>query len=195
MNISQLLEEAWSAVEQAEIPEELRPVAFSKAIELAAKGGKEALSPSPPLPRSDGFGGAGQQGGDAAGAMAEALQVERDRIREVYQFTPSGDIEVIVGTPALDDSNAGAVRQLALLVAGASQLGLGKEWTPSQEIRDHAEHFGKADYNFATYLKNMTTEFSFSGKGVGREVKLRKPGQERLRDLILQLTGSATREA
>jgi hypothetical protein len=191
MDVEDILRSAADAVDKAEVPSEFRAIAFEKAVEVFA-----ARSTSGVLDGSDDRTGELRSGptqadGNAGMArVAERLDIDVEAIAEVFDDA-NGELQIIVAPSKMPSNKSGATKLLALLVAAGRQAGGYDEgWTPSAVIRDVCRDYGKLDSaNFATALAGMKDEFSFRGKGQGREVKVTRPGFELAARHIRRLTG------
>ena len=184
-NISSLLRDALSAVNEAEVPESLRAVAFERAFDfLAAQRG---LTPMKPLIRPPAT-GQPAQGGPSIGEIAASLGVANDVADELFSTGESGP-ELIVATARLASEKAKATKQIALLLCAVRQAA-GLEWTPADIVREAVVHYGRHDSpNFAGSLNELHPFSSFRGKARKRELKLNKAGQEEAVRLMQKLTG------
>jgi hypothetical protein len=187
MDISKILIQAQKVVDEAKISEDLRGIAFGKAVELLAQEKtpiKQFAAPATASPTA----GAGEV---VVEKIARKLDLSMDSTGEVYSDDGQGGVSVVIGVGKLDSSTAAATKQLALLVSGGRQLGEIEQWTSSRKIRDVCVHYGRFDpANFAKTLKQMDEAFSFKGKGHQLEIRLHQRGIERLKQLITTLTGA-----
>lgn len=77
----------------------------------------------------------------------------------------------------LASSKKAATQQIALLVAAARQAVRVENWTESKTIRKAVERYGKYNSpNFAAAISELEDDFSYSGKGQSRRVKVRRDG-------------------
>ncbi len=188
MELKEVLAEALRAVNEAEIPTELREIAFAKAIDLAA-------GPQP----ARGVGSAGRKahmqeelGDDADGLerIASKLKLEREVVSHVYYLNPDGkSLEVVISPSRLPAKFGPAIKELALLVAAGRQAaGLDAEWTAADEVRKVCEHFKRYDpSNFAAYIKQMEDVFSIRGTAYKRELRMSSPAWEQATALVTRL--------
>ena len=192
MSVKAILVEALRAVEEAEIPAELRQVAFEKAIELAAgltlsraDAGGTALQPKAPTPPGE----RAAESEEPLQRIASKLKLDREVVSHVYNVTPDGKLEIVVSPGRLPSKFGPAMRELALLVASGRQAGgFDTEWTSADEIRQVCEHFKRFDgANFATHLKQMEEVFLVRGTPRKREVKMTMPAWEAAKTLVQRL--------
>lgn len=196
MEVKDTLTAALKAVTDANIPEELREVAFAKAVDLLAG------TVSPASSRSQATNGApapqtGRQeveppkvdSGSALDRIASKLDVGRDRVDEVFAES-DGTIDIIVSARKLASSKQEGTRQIALLLAAGRQAAGVEEWTGADVIRAKCEDFRKLDSpNFGKALGGMQDEFSLQGPAKKRKVKVSRQGWLAAGDLVKSLTG------
>jgi hypothetical protein len=190
MEIQDILIKANEAVNEAALPEEFRLKAFELSVihifkadsnELVTSSSQLNPSTSEPIeslasPKS------------VISKIAFKLKLNADKVEEVF-YMDGDDLKIIVGTSKLDQSIAGATKEIALLTAGGMQLGDLEEWTTTDSISEQCEYFGKYDSsNFAKTIKAMDTFFSYTGTSHNRKIKIIRPGIEKLRELIMELT-------
>lgn len=197
-NVKEVLEAAHKAVKEAKVPEALQAAAFEKAIDLLATQAGLAATVAPALPATPPVPDAAATppvtppapgAPKTLDAVAAKLKVPVEDVSEVFHLEGE-DIALSLATSQLPEENKQAVEQIALLVTAVRQAGgWDAEWTPVSVIRPVAENYGKADTNFSTYVKEMDDEFSFTGGGRTRRVKLRRRGLESAGELVKQLAG------
>lgn len=185
--ISEHLKAALVDVHEAEIPESLLPLAFKEALRLRAGEGLapgsqgQSRATAASAPQVSGEGGlsdiAARFGVDAA--MVSEVFVERD-----------GEIHLGIGAKAIAAGKATGTKEIGLLIVGARQAAGVEDWTSVNVIRDEVKHYGKYDQsNFGKTVTEMEDLFQFSGKGQGREVKMRQPAWEAAGALVQRLVG------
>lgn len=186
MEIHEILIRAKNDVEQAELPEALVPIAFTKAVEhlmalaLAAQGLSPEKTTFKPL--------ATAESETLLAKIASQLKLGMETVTEVYEEDEESGLIVIVGAGRLNSGKAQGTRQLALLVAGGRQLAELEGWTDTGEIRRSCEAYGKFDSaNFAATIGNMEKVFNFRGQGRQRKVRLNRVGEEQLKRLVEEL--------
>lgn len=193
MEVKDLLTAALEAVDDAEIPDDLRPIAFEKAVNLLA-GSQSTIGESKDgadlsKGRTAGTGPHSGTTGTLLDLVAQKLKVSRDVIGDIYREA-DGDIRLIIGTRRLETGKAAGARQVALLVAAGRQAAGLEDFTPLERIKDEAERFKKFDSkNFATTMGKMSTAFTFDGSGKSRAVRLSQPGWEEAADLVNAFAG------
>ncbi|MCH2449937.1 MAG: hypothetical protein MK198_07300 [Gracilimonas sp.] len=184
MQIHEIFTEAFQEVEKSNLPEEFRLKAFEKAIDLISSQ-NYSHSAHPPSGTSKSLPALIEDSESSEiSQIANRLGLSSQIIEEIY-YIDDDELKIIIGTGSLDSSTAGATKELALLLAGGRQLSGIEEWTSANDIRDVCDYFGKYDQpNFAKTIKSMEDIFSLMGNGQKRQVKLKRPGIERLKELI-----------
>jgi hypothetical protein len=185
---SNILVQALKDVEDAQVPEDLREIAFKEAIRLreagASSGGDEG-----------GLSSATQDSG-ASGTVGKPLEqvaarfgVEPAVVGEVFAVR-GGEVQLAVGSRSLASGKATGAKQIALLIAGARQATGVEEWTPIGVIREWCKHYGKFDStNFGKTVSAMDDLFQFTGERQQREVKMRQPAWEQAGELVHGIVG------
>lgn len=190
--VEEVLREAAAAVAAADVPENLRSVAFGKAVDLIA-GVPVASDHDTGITKQV---QAQQQRQQEAGSADDPLQkistklaTEIDLIDEAFDVE-DGTPKLTIPRSKLSSSKKTATKQIALLVAAARQAAEVEEWTESKVIRDAVEDYGKYNRpNFAAAISMLEDDFSFSGKGRSRKVKVRRDGFKDAGTLVKQLLG------
>jgi len=178
--VSEILRQAADIVVAADIPKELQPVAYGKAVEL--------ISDSIQLPERGTSKHSDSRDGDPVGRIASTLKVERDVVEDTYEITDDG-VSLVVSPSKLEQQKTKATKQIALLVAAARQA-TGEEWTQSKTIRAVVDDYGKLDGpNFASSISELGDFLKFAGSGPARRLKLRRSGFDEAAALIKQLHG------
>jgi hypothetical protein len=187
-DISDHLKAALSDVKDAQIPEVLMPLAFEEALRL--RGGKPGTQPKDP----SGSGSRDSKGeqpsvdGDLSD-IATRFGVDLNAINEVF-VQKDGEIHLAIGSKAIASGKATGAKEIALLVAGARQAIGSEDWTSVNAIRDECKHYGRYDAsNYGSTITEMENLFQFTGKGQGREVKMRQPAWEEAGELVRRLVG------
>jgi hypothetical protein len=197
--LAEILKQAASAVDQADLPPELHTPAFEKAVDLLSGEGGQ------PKPTEK-----GKQKGQKASrheksekaapvaeisldAIAQKTEASIEHVEDVFGLD-SGELKVVIPGSKLSKSDAGGSKQLAiLLVAGRAATGLDPEWTASEEIREVCRSFGVFNTaNFSKTLKALSDEFRFTGNKQAMKVRLTRKGWEAAGDLIAELAGGAS---
>jgi hypothetical protein len=184
-------------LDAAEVPEDLREVAFTIGINTLLGATPQAPAPQQPAgsssrPDEVTFPAQGTAPtADSPGAQLSArLGVPYEDVIEVFNFGDKGP-ELVIGSGRLPSQVAAATKEIAVLIAAARQgIGL-EEWTAFGDIRDVCATYGRLDSaNFASTMKELESYFGFrSPSPRKREVKLNRPGWERASELVMRLVG------
>lgn len=192
MDIEDILVKAYKVVNDANIPEGLRAIAFEKSVDFLLRPGGRVI-PAERIENSATHGPGAMSLEKPLQRIAERLKVSTDRVKEVYDYDEINGLNPVVPVGKLDTTKASATREIALLVAGGRQVAGIEEWTGVRSIREVCEHYGKYDSaNFAASVRKMEEVFSFKGAGQKRQVRINKIGEEELREFFEQVTGDAS---
>lgn len=184
--ISEIFKQAAAVVEKAELSAELRPVAFTKAVEMLTASGSDAVKslPSggpPPLPD-----------GDVLQRIAAKFQVDRDLVDETYELDAEGSLTLSIAKSRLELGKAGATKQIVALIAAGRQAAGIETTTSNGIVRAEVEGYGKYDSpNFAATVKELDDIFSFPGTGRDWHLKVRKAAFGDVGDLLKKIHGQA----
>jgi hypothetical protein len=189
-NVVETLEMAVAAVEAAKVPKDLREVAFKAA--LGAIGlvptGEDGGSA-----REASFIRAGDGGRESAGegsplaSIAGKVKRGVEAVEQVFDIDDEG-VHLLPGRSDLNEVQATAQQEVALLVLTGWQ-GAGKEeWTKISRVRDAANDLGVMDRAFASRIEKMRGPVRMKGDARNRELKLNSPGFEAAAILIDRIT-------
>jgi hypothetical protein len=189
MTVQDVLADALAAVEGAKIPDDLRQVAFAKAVDLLGPGIPAPVGRAGAAPRATEPATSGALDG-LIGKIALRLKLADDVVGEVYH-DEGGALEIMVPPTKLKSSKSQATKEIALLVAGGRQAAGLEEFTSVDEIRKVATEYKKYDQaNFATAISAMSDVFNFRGSGKSKLVKVSKPGWDEVNQLVGRLGGA-----
>jgi hypothetical protein len=181
----EVLIEVLKDVEEAQVPEDLRQIAFSKTFDLRAGNVAVSSPASTPAHRPK------ESSGDGPlERIAGRYSLEVSTVAEVYA-AEDGKLELIVPLSKLPKATATGTKEIALLIAGGRQAGGIEEWTSWDEIRDACLEFKKYDSaNFAKTLHEMDDVFNQRRQSERKYlVKLARPGWDRLGEAIRRIGG------
>ncbi len=186
-------DKATSGLENAE----LRRVAFERVLDHLLRNG---VGESPAASRgkitsaeateatdqkADSVFGSEQQRTDA---IAGYFDITPDEVRDL--FDASGETpSLVLHSSSLDNANAVATREIALLVTGG-RTALGQK-TTTNDIREVVGSYGRLDSsNFMSTLAK-TTDLAVLGKpkSPNRVVRMKVTGAEKARELVQRLIG------
>lgn len=185
MNFREALISVQEDLEAAEVPNDLREIAFRLGMQAFLGGPSSPTAQTAPQLNLPALG----TPGDSPGALLSTrLGVPYEDIMEVFNFGDSGP-ELVVGSGKLPSATSKATKDIAILVSAARQgTGL-EEWTAFASIREACQIYNRLDTNnFASTMKEVEGYFSVrSPSPRKREVKLNRPGWERAAELVAQL--------
>lgn len=191
----EVLIETLRDVEEADVPEDLRGIAFEKIFDLRAgtvrsvestgAGGVAGVWAPVPAARAD-----LDAGGDPLARIAQRLGVEAETVAEVFDVH-EGEVELIIPAGKLPNRPATATKQIALLVAGGREAAGTEDWTSIDVIRVVCSYFRRLDSpNFAKTIKEMDDVLNFRNPSPRKiQVRLARPGWEQLADDVRRLGG------
>ncbi len=184
----EVLVEVLKDVEEADVPDDLREIAFSKTFDLRA-GTVAANSGAPSTPGTK-TNEAPAVGDDPLAKIAARYSIDTATVAEVYAID-DGKLELIVPLSKLAKATATGTKEIALLIAGGRQAAGIEEWTSWEEIRDACVEFKKYDAgNFAKTMHEMDDVFNQRRQSERKYlVKLARPGWDRLGEAIRRLGG------
>jgi len=187
--IEEILREAAAAVAAADIPEDLRSVAFGKAVDLIV--GVPSMSQVDTTAEHRSGRQQREEGsmGTPLAMISRKFETEIEVIAEAFEVE-DGVPQLTIPRSKLATSKKAATKQIALLVAAARQAAEVEDWTESKTLRESADAYGKYNSpNFAAAISELEDDFSFSGKGRTRRVKVRRDGFKTAGALVKQLVG------
>jgi hypothetical protein len=177
VEVVDILRAARDVVATAEIPEDLKGVAFAKAVDLlsARSGHAGDVLPGKLAPANMGSG----QSVHSVTAVSRKLGLEVSMLENVYDLTDDA-VTVVIPRSRFPEQKGPATKLLALmLAAGRQSAGYDDGWTATEVIRQQCSDFGIFDGNhFAESIGQMDDVFVHRGKGLRREVKVTQNGYE-----------------
>lgn len=190
MDITQVLRKSIQALEDANVPENLREVALAKLLDYQLNASVGHFTGPHPTANAEKQPVAEQEYPLTVTNTAKALGIGPEQVERVFGFDGER-LDVIISPRHLTQNNAGATKELALLYcAGVQASGLG-EWVHIDSIRHLVEEFGRYDgSNFSRAVSSMKGDLWIRNSGSKRELKATRDGLERARELILQLLGT-----
>jgi hypothetical protein len=179
-----VLRRALEALELAEVPESLQPVAYRQAIEMVwhdSRPTQAAEKRTAELPPSD---------ANLSGQVARHFGVAAEMLDYVYDVR-GDNMPLVVHRSKLPQQKSPAMKAIALLVVAGRQAAAMEEWTTVGVIRDVCRDFGVLDTaNFATQVGSLGDTFLVRGTGQSREFKMTRHGYEEAGRLVAQLGGN-----
>lgn len=209
MDTSSVLKEAWSAVEDADLPEKIHETAFREAMRLIAP----SVNAAPEQPGRAGKSGGGSDGGSGSkgsgsesGGQSEGSisMSEADLVEKVATGT-GADADMLENLIHLDDgvlrlnlpgiklgkNNADRTRVIAAIFTIVRSYGLDEDDTSVELVRVEAQRLKCYDSaNFASQLK-VLHGFVIKGSGTNRRIQAKGPGINDFPNLVSKLMGDS----
>jgi hypothetical protein len=183
-DVKSILSGAVKAVTDAKVPDDLKSVAFEKAVDLLA--GRIATgsvaAPETPIP----VGTPAPIAGSQLDRLVARLGLPHEVVEGVFAEGRDG-LHVNVRPERLSRSKSAGARELAMLVAAMHQAE-SDEPTSVEEIRRVVEDYNRYDQpNFASSLAALKGPFLMSGSSRARTFKLTRPGWSEASKLVERL--------
>lgn len=193
MEPKDIIAEALQAVTDAEVPEDLKVIAFSKAVDIILHERVPSNGAPSPSARAHMGGGASTRGPidgeDMVDKIAREVGLDATVVGRVFREV-DGEPHLNLATNQLPTSKTPATRDIALLMVLARNAAGLDDYTSVTEIRKEADHFNKLDSsNFAATISGMNSNFRVRGSGQNKELKLNQPGREAAIGLVKRLGG------
>ena len=214
MSTSAVLKEAWSAVEEADLPEKIHEVAFREAVRLIAPPGNVAPVQQQGQSGKSGHGGgkssvvggssaSGDSGGQAQGKIT---MTEDDLVSKVATGTgvdaelldslihiDQGVLRLNLPGIKLGKNNADRTRTIASIFTVVRSFGLDEDDTSVELVRDEAQRLKCYDpANFSSQLKVLQGQgYVIKGSGSNRRIQVKGPGIADFPNLVSKLVGDS----
>lgn len=212
MAVSETLKQAWTAVEDADLPEKLHEVAFREAVRLLTPALALAVPSVPPAPpparpaRSgpggDTSGSGGSGGGSpngTAGGVSESEDVIFERVEaqtgvsraKLAELVHLDDDHLKVSIPGikLGKNNAEKTRAIAQILTIVRGFGLNEAETSVEHVRAEAQRLKCYDQaNFSSQLGKLNG-FVVTGSASNRRIRSKAAGIESFANLVEKLLG------
>jgi hypothetical protein len=194
-SLTERLRAALQAVEAAEVPDDLREIAFTRALDatLGASAPAAAAPVAHPPPNGPTAPPAHQTAtattGTALAGLATKLGIDEATAARVYDIDDDG-LHVVLSPSRFNGQVTYAMQEIArLVVAGRQAAGIDEDWTSVDEARKVCENRGRySSSNFATQVKKLDGDgFRVRGTGRSRELKASAVGYERTGELVARL--------
>lgn len=205
MEVSALLKKAWSAVEDAGLPDEIQPLAFREAVRLlspvaGAQGGARSGGGKP---GGDG-GNKGAANGDSNDGQG-AVVVTEDEIYDRVATQAGIDRHKLEGLVHLDDdglrislpglklgkTNSDRARAVAQILTITRGFGLAESETSLEVIRTECDRLKVYDSaNFSAHIKGLSG-YVINGTGPNRRLRAKGPGIQAFATLVEGLVGES----
>jgi hypothetical protein len=170
-HLVEALRGAVQALSEAKVPDDLREIAFAKALDHllgnAAPGRRvEGSGEHPGAGGDDGSGGKSVDLGNPLGKIAAKFHVDVQTVERFFEVDDDG-VHLLMPTRSLSSKKQQAMQEVAYLVAAGRQaIGL-EEFTGWKTIRDTCENRGVLDSsNFGLAMGRLDGEgLRIKGKG------------------------------
>jgi hypothetical protein len=204
MDVSEILRMAWRAVEDAELPDEVRQTAFREAVRLMGPQLAVPVSPTPPPVTIETRRTTAAGGPDAATQRGRATTlsenefyeklttntgVEKGKLERIVHI--EGDVPQITLTRVkLERSMSKRAQAVAQILSVARLFGLNETETSLDVIRDECERLKVYDSkNFSTHMRGITGFQIKGGATKSRRVKALETGIKAFPTLVDSLLG------
>jgi hypothetical protein len=187
-DVENILAGAVKAVADAKVPDDLKSLAFEKAVDLLA--GRAAASSPPPVLAAPTAASTSPAATAASqlDRLSSRLGLPRDVVESVYAEGKDG-LHVNVKPDRLPRSKSAGARELAMLVAAMHQAE-SDEPTSADQIRHVVEDYNRYDQpNFASSLAALKGPFLVVGPSRARTFKLTRPGWAEAAKLVARFAG------
>jgi hypothetical protein len=194
MNVTEILKEAWAAVQGAGLPNELQEVAFREAVRiLGAQAAPDVKTPSvkraapPPAGESAEIEAPAPVTEDQFfGKLSEATGVDRQTLEEFFHLEKS-EVRIIKAARYLGDSSKAQMQTVGQLLPVAYAEGLDQGEISTGVVGQECRRLRCYDRNLNTYLASLEG-ISYVGPARGRKLKVRASAVEPFKRIIKELT-------
>jgi hypothetical protein len=188
MEVTEVLKKAWSAVEDAGLPEHVQPIGFREAVRLLAPDGSLIAPATRSGGARKGAGDAGGAGGDSNGdervsvgeseiydRVVEHTGANRERLEQLLHLDDDG-VRVSLPGLRLGTTNAERTRAVAQILTIARGFGLEENETSLEIIRSECTRLKVYDSaNFSAHIATLPG-YVVSGSGQNRRLRAKSPG-------------------
>ena len=202
MNVSEVLKNAWSAVEEAGLPAEVQPLAFREAVRLMAP----AIQSDSPRRRTavNTPPGGGASGTPFTPSVEDGIAseeeiyerivthtgVDRHHLEQVIHLDDDG-IRISLPGLKLGSNTAERIRSVAQILTIARGFGQEETETPLDAIRGECNRLKVYDpANFGTHVSKLNG-FVLTGSGQNRRLRAKSAGIEGFPALVERLLGTS----
>jgi len=200
-----VLKDAWSAVEKADLPREIQPIAFREAVRLLASptASAEPTGRAGPTGRpssgvradaagepNDGAGGGAVSEDEIYDRVARSTGADRNKLEQVVHLDDDGPRVSLPGIK-LGSNNADRTRAVAQIITVTRGFGLDETETPLELIRAECNRLKVYDSaNFSTQISKLNG-YVVSGSGQNRRLRAKSPGIQNFPALVDSLLGES----
>ncbi len=193
-SVSGVLKQARAAVEEAELPDDLREAGFQAAIKLLGPGGDSGLRSrrvADPPKSNEQDPGEDTGHADATGeltAVASSLDVADDQVDRIFD-DHGGVLQFCGDVEKLGKSKSARVEKLAVLLMAARQDGgYDEQRTDDGVIRAEVDRHGLLDpTNYTKHVKPLKKYANVNGAGKTAIYKVKFEGRKEAKELAAAL--------
>jgi hypothetical protein len=201
MEVSEVLKKAWSAVEDAGLPDEVRPIGFREAVRLIAPVSDAPVKSRGPAGAERhqtraGAGSASDSAGDDAGIVASEDEIydrvvahtgaDRGRLEQLVHLD-DGVLRVSLPGLRLGANNAERTRAVAQLLTITRGFGLEENETSVEIVRAECVRLKVYDSaNFSSHISKLNG-YVVGGSGQNRRLRAKSPGVQGFAALVESL--------
>lgn len=203
MEVSEVLREAWTAVEVAGLPEKIHEVAFREAVRLMVPASSvPAAAPQAGKPNGHAStGGSAGRSSSSEGRISVSEDemyskvvvqtgVDRDKLEQVVHLDDDGPRVSIAGLK-LGKNNAERARAVAQILTITRGFGMEENETSLEIIRAECDRLRVYDSaNFSSHMKAMQG-YVINGTGQNRRLRAKGPGIAAFPGLVDSLLGDS----
>lgn len=213
MEVSETLKKAWTAVEDAGLPEKIQEAAFREAVRLLVPAQDVAAAPAA-APRTSGqtgksgatsgATGSGSSGGGSNGDGSKITEAEDTILDKVEQHTgvsrekleelvhlDDGVLKVSIPGIKLGKNNAEKTRAIAQILTIVRGFGLDEQETSLELVRAEAQRLRCYDSaNFSSQVKALGS-YLITGSGTNRRIRAKSGGITAFPALVDSLLGDS----
>jgi hypothetical protein len=202
MDVAEVLKKAWSAVEDAGLPEHVQPTAFRAAVRLLAPDGiVGAAAPRSSAVRRDT--GDSPASGDSSGEeqiavseneiyarVVEHTGTDRQKLEQILHLDDEG-VRVSLPGLRLGRNNADRTRAVAQILTIARGFGLEENETSLELIRRECVRLKVYDSaNFSSHIGTLAG-YVVNGAGQNRRLRAKSPGIQAFPAVVDALVSSS----
>ncbi|HET8566578.1 MAG TPA: hypothetical protein VFL77_08910 [Solirubrobacterales bacterium] len=179
--IAQRISVALEAVEEAQVPSDLRAIAFAHALESAANPSQPTVGAARPDGPEDGAG--------MLDAISQRVGVDQHVVSGLFEER-DGEVHLTIGRAQLPNgaSKAASMRDVALLVAAGRQAAGLEDYTPTALIRRECDELGVLDSsNFSVEVSRLGLRTRGGSKS--KEVHANRHQMEVAGELMTRIVG------
>ncbi len=180
-SVTAVLRAAYEAVIAADLPPELNPMAFEKALQMVAGESADSV---------DGSGTPSSENAGAGGSpIAKEFDINSDQVDRLFDEV-DGALQFVGNLEKLGSTKQAKVEGLAvLLIAARSAAGYDPDGrTADRVIRAEVERHGLYDKtNYNKHLRRLRSYANPNGTGKDATYKIKYEGRQRARELAKDL--------